>query len=47
MGTMGADNWIENITGSEAQHVVRHADVPVIAIHQHAILKPIHTILWG
>ncbi|MDX5423084.1 MAG: universal stress protein [Hymenobacteraceae bacterium] len=46
MGTEGAEGWLEKISGSEAQHVVRHTDVPVITIHQHASITPIHNILW-
>lgn len=32
MGTKGADGFMELISGSEAQHVVRYLDVPVITI---------------
>ncbi|MFD2247927.1 universal stress protein [Pontibacter ruber] len=46
MGTEGAEGWYEKISGSEAQHVVRHTDVPVITIHQSATITPIHNILW-
>ena len=46
MGTEGADGWYEKISGSEAQHVVRHTHVPVITVHQHASITPIHNILW-
>ncbi|AKQ45541.1 universal stress protein UspA [Rufibacter radiotolerans] len=46
MGTEGADGWYEKISGSEAQHVVRYTDVPVITIHQNVGITPIHNILW-
>ncbi|WP_242929142.1 universal stress protein [Pontibacter vulgaris] len=46
MGTEGADGWLEKISGSEAQHVVRYTDVPVITIHQFASITPIRNILW-
>ncbi|MEJ8803395.1 universal stress protein [Pontibacter sp. H249] len=46
MGTEGADGWYEKISGSEAQHVVRNTNVPVITIHQHASVTPIQNILW-
>jgi nucleotide-binding universal stress UspA family protein len=46
MGTEGADGWYEKISGSEAQHVVRYTQVPVITIHQGASITPIHHILW-
>lgn len=46
MGTEGADGWFEKISGSEAQHVVRYTDVPVITIHQFASITPIQNILW-
>lgn len=46
MGTEGADGWFEKVSGSEAQHVVRYTKVPVITIHQHASITPIHNILW-
>ncbi|MBC5994369.1 universal stress protein [Pontibacter cellulosilyticus] len=46
MGTEGADGWYEKISGSEAQHVVRHTHVPVITVHQHASITDVHNILW-
>jgi nucleotide-binding universal stress UspA family protein len=46
MGTEGADGWFEKFSGSEAQHVVRYTDVPVITIHQFASITPIQNILW-
>ncbi|MCX2739030.1 universal stress protein [Pontibacter anaerobius] len=46
MGTEGAEGWYERISGSEAQHVVRYTNVPVITIHQHASLTPVQNILW-
>jgi nucleotide-binding universal stress UspA family protein len=46
MGTEGADGWLEKISGSEAQHVVRHTDVPVITVHQYASVTPVHNLLW-
>lgn len=46
MGTEGADGWYEKISGSEAQHVVRYTEVPVITIHQFASITPVHNILW-
>lgn len=46
MGTAGADGWLEKVSGSEAQHVVRYTDVPVITVHQHATITPIHNLLW-
>jgi nucleotide-binding universal stress UspA family protein len=46
MGTQGADGWHEKLSGSEAQHVVRYTEVPVITIHQNASITPIHNILW-
>ena len=46
MGTAGADGWLEKISGSEAQHVVRFTHVPVITIHRDAAISPIHNLLW-
>lgn len=46
MGTAGSDGWLEKISGSEAQQVVRHTDVPVLTIHQHASITPIRHMLW-
>ncbi|WP_162426647.1 universal stress protein [Pontibacter pudoricolor] len=46
MGTKGADGWLEKISGSEAQQVVRHTEVPVITIHQFASITPVRNILW-
>lgn len=46
MGTKGAEGWLEKLSGSEAQQLVRHLQVPVISIHEHASLSPIHNILW-
>ncbi|GGG15472.1 universal stress protein [Pontibacter amylolyticus] len=46
MGTEGADGWFERISGSEAQHVVRHTHIPVITIQKDASITPIHNILW-
>ncbi|MDX5348147.1 MAG: universal stress protein, partial [Hymenobacteraceae bacterium] len=40
MGTKGADGWLERISGSETQQVVRHATIPVISIHEHALVSP-------
>lgn len=46
MGTEGADGWYEKVSGSEAQHVVRHTEIPVITIEKNASITPIHNILW-
>lgn len=46
MGTRGSEGWLEKVSGSEAQQVVRHTQVPVITIHQQASLTPIRHILW-
>jgi nucleotide-binding universal stress UspA family protein len=46
MGTEGADGWYEKISGSEAQHVVRHTEAPVITIHKNASITAINNILW-
>jgi nucleotide-binding universal stress UspA family protein len=46
MGTAGADGWWEKISGSEAQHVVRYTEVPVITVHQYASITPLHNLLW-
>ncbi|WP_114783299.1 universal stress protein [Botryobacter ruber] len=46
MGTEGADGWLEKISGSEAQHVVRYTEVPVITVHANASVTPIHNLLW-
>ena len=46
MGTAGADGWYERLSGSEAQHVVRNTEVPVITLQQDASITPIHNILW-
>lgn len=32
MGTKGTDGWVEKLTGSKAQHVVRQASVPVLSL---------------
>ena len=46
MGTRGADGLLEKISGSEAQQIVRHAQAPVITVHQHASLSTIKNLLW-
>jgi nucleotide-binding universal stress UspA family protein len=46
MGTEGADGWFERISGSEAQHVVRYTNIPVITIQKDASITPIKNILW-
>lgn len=45
-GTAGADGWLEKVSGSEAQHVVRYTDVPLITVHQQASITPIRNLLW-
>lgn len=46
MGTAGAGGWLEKVSGSEAQHMVRHTNIPVITIHQDAAITPIQNLLW-
>ncbi|WP_276499458.1 universal stress protein [Pontibacter litorisediminis] len=46
MGTDGAAGWLEKVSGSEAQHVVRYTNIPVITIHKHAAITPIQHLLW-
>ncbi len=46
MGTEGADGWLEKVSGSEAQHVVRYTNIPVITIHKDAAISPIQNLLW-
>lgn len=46
MGTEGADGWLEKVSGSEAQHVVRYTNIPVITIHKNAAITPIQNLLW-
>ncbi|MBK0401839.1 universal stress protein [Adhaeribacter sp. BT258] len=46
MGTKGATGLLEKISGSEAQQLVRHAQIPVISIHEFASISPIQHILW-
>lgn len=46
MGTRGADGLLEKISGSEAQQIVRHAQVPVITVHEYASLTPLKNLLW-
>lgn len=46
MGTEGADGWLEKVSGSEAQHVVRYTNIPVISIHENAAITPIQNLLW-
>ncbi|MBX0331878.1 universal stress protein [Pontibacter sp. HSC-14F20] len=46
MGTEEADGWFERLSGSEAQHVVRHTPIPVITIQKDASITPIQNILW-
>ncbi|TXK45851.1 universal stress protein [Pontibacter qinzhouensis] len=46
MGTAGADGWLEKVSGSEAQHVVRFTDIPVVTIHKDAAISPIENLLW-
>ncbi|GAB3832479.1 universal stress protein [Pontibacter rugosus] len=46
MGTDGANGWLEKVSGSEAQHVVRYTSVPVITIHQDAAITPLQNLLW-
>ncbi|MGV3641303.1 MAG: universal stress protein [Adhaeribacter sp.] len=46
MGTTGAQGWHETLSGSQAQQLVRQVQVPVITIHQHAAVNPIHNLLW-
>lgn len=46
MGTEGTDGWLEKVSGSEAQHVVRYNHIPVITIHKNAAITPIQNLLW-
>lgn len=46
MGTEGADGWYETVSGSEAQHVVRYTEIPVITIQKDVSITPIRHILW-
>ncbi|GHA81483.1 universal stress protein [Pontibacter akesuensis] len=46
MGTAGAQGWLEKVSGSEAQHVVRHTNIPVITIHRNASITPLQNLLW-
>ncbi|WP_018477741.1 universal stress protein [Pontibacter roseus] len=46
MGTDGADGWLEKVSGSEAQHVVRYTNIPVITVHKNAAITPIQNLLW-
>lgn len=46
MGTKGATGLLEKISGSEAQQLVRHTEIPVITIHEFASISPIQNILW-
>ncbi|MFC5269445.1 universal stress protein [Adhaeribacter terreus] len=46
MGTKGATGLLEKISGSEAQQLVRHTQIPVISIHEFASVSPIQHILW-
>lgn len=46
MGTKGATGLLEKISGSEAQQLVRHTEIPVITIHEFASITPIRQVLW-
>jgi nucleotide-binding universal stress UspA family protein len=45
MGTQGASGWKEYILGSNAEKVVRHASVPVIAVRKPLTRKSIRNIV--
>jgi len=46
MGTKGADGWMEKISGSEAQHVVRHLEIPVITLLEGVAITDLRNILF-
>ncbi|MES2873825.1 MAG: universal stress protein [Bacteroidota bacterium] len=45
MGTNGASGFMEKVSGSEAQHVVRHLDVPVITLRSATSITDLENIL--
>jgi nucleotide-binding universal stress UspA family protein len=45
MGTKGATGWLERISGSEAQHVARYLDNPVLTIRAGASVNELKNIL--
>ena len=45
MGTNGSDGFMEKISGSEAQHVVRHLQVPVISLRPGTMARQLKNIL--
>lgn len=45
MGTKGASGLTEIISGSEAQHVARHSNVPVITVHELSAPAKLDNIL--
>jgi nucleotide-binding universal stress UspA family protein len=46
MGTKGVIGWMDKLAGSEAQHFVRHVQVPVITIHEDAQIREMKDLLW-
>lgn len=45
MGTKGTSGFMEKVSGSEAQHVVRYLDVPVITLRSATSIKNLENIL--
>lgn len=45
MGTRGSSGFMEMISGSEAQHVVRHLQIPVLTVRQGASMLNFKNIL--
>jgi nucleotide-binding universal stress UspA family protein len=45
IGTHGRDGWMEKLSGSEAQHVARYLQVPVISIRPGTPVLPLKNIL--
>lgn len=46
MSTHGADGFMERISGSEAQHVARFLQVPVITLRPNTPILPLNNILF-
>jgi len=45
MGTKGANGWMERISGSEAQHVARHLNIPVLTLRPGTPVSELKNIL--
>lgn len=46
MGTKKKKDWLERVEGSTASQLIKIARLPVISIHQKALVSPIQHIAW-